>query len=76
MMPGRMERKTTAMIITWMYLFTRSAPIYPLQHNDIYVDDASLVVLGGGGAAPGAAGAAQVESGRLAIELSSNPSGS
>jgi LysM repeat protein len=28
-------------------VFTRSTPVYPLQHNDIYVDDASLVVVGG-----------------------------
>ncbi|MBI3361349.1 MAG: LysM peptidoglycan-binding domain-containing protein [Chloroflexi bacterium] len=31
-------------------VFTRSTPIYPLEHNDLYVDDASLVVVGGGGA--------------------------
>jgi LysM repeat protein len=29
-------------------VFTRSHPDYPLQHNDIYVDDASLVVVGTG----------------------------
>lgn len=29
-------------------VFTRSAPQWGLQHNDIYVDDASLVVVGGG----------------------------
>jgi LysM repeat protein len=33
-------------------VFTRSAPTYPLQHNDIYVDDASLVVVGQGQAQP------------------------
>lgn len=41
-------------------VFTRSTPLYPLQHNDIYLDDASLVVVGGGAAppvAPGASGA-------------------
>ena len=27
-------------------VFTYSRPIWPLQHNDVYVDDASLVVLG------------------------------
>jgi LysM repeat protein len=31
-------------------VFTRSAPVYPLQHNDIYLDDASLVVVGSGAA--------------------------
>ncbi len=30
-------------------VFTRSAPTYGLQHNDMYIDDASLVVVGGGG---------------------------
>ncbi len=30
-------------------VFTRSAPTYGLQHNDVYIDDASLVVVGGGG---------------------------
>jgi LysM repeat protein len=35
-------------------VFTRSAPAWPLQHNDIYVDDASLVVVGTGAAAPAA----------------------
>jgi LysM repeat protein len=29
-------------------VFTRSTPVYPLQHNDIYIDDASLVVVGAG----------------------------
>ena len=29
-------------------VFTRSTPQEPLQHNDIYVDDASLVVVGSG----------------------------
>jgi len=31
-------------------VYTRSTPTYGLQHNDIYIDDASLVVVGGGGA--------------------------
>ena len=26
-------------------VFTRSAPVYPLQHNDVYLDEASLVAL-------------------------------
>lgn len=26
-------------------VFTRSAPVYPLQHNDVYLDEAHLVVL-------------------------------
>lgn len=34
-------------------VFTRSRPIYPLQHNDIYVDDASLVVIDGSGSTTG-----------------------
>lgn len=29
-------------------VFTYSRPIYPLQHNDVYVDDAALVVVGSG----------------------------
>jgi LysM repeat protein len=40
-------------------VFTRSTPVYGLQHNDIYLDDASLVVVGattgttgGGGPTP------------------------
>ena len=33
-------------------VYTRSAPVYPLQHNDIYVDDASLVVVGAGAPQP------------------------
>jgi LysM repeat protein len=40
-------------------VFTRSTPVYGFQHNDIYLDDASLVVVGatsssagGGGPAP------------------------
>ncbi len=28
-------------------VFTYSQPVYPLQHNDVYVDDAALVVAGG-----------------------------
>jgi LysM repeat protein len=44
-------------------VFTRSAPHYALQHNDIYIDDASLVVVGTGSVAnpnpaPGATAAA------------------
>lgn len=35
-------------------VFTYSRPIYPLQHNDVYVDDAALVVVGAG-TAPGGA---------------------
>ncbi len=31
-------------------VFTRSRPDYPLQHNDVYVDDASLIVVGSGAA--------------------------
>jgi LysM repeat protein len=31
-------------------VFTRSAPAWPLQHNDIYIDDASLIVVGTGSA--------------------------
>jgi LysM repeat protein len=30
--------------------FTYSRPVYPLQHNDVYVDDAALVVAGAGSA--------------------------
>jgi LysM repeat protein len=37
-------------------VFTRSTPVYPIQHVDVYVDDASLVVVGGGGAAIAPAG--------------------
>ena len=29
-------------------VFTRSRPVYAIQHDDVYVDDASLVVVGGG----------------------------
>jgi hypothetical protein len=29
-------------------VFTYSRPIYPLQHDDVYVDDAALVVVGAG----------------------------
>ncbi len=29
-------------------VFTYSRPIYPLQHNDVYIDDAALVVVGQG----------------------------
>jgi LysM repeat protein len=31
-------------------VFTYSRPVYPLQHNDVYVDDAALVVAGTGSA--------------------------
>jgi LysM repeat protein len=45
-------------------VFTRSAPTWGLQHNDIYIDDASLVVVGGGtttnNPAPGATAAPTV----------------
>ena len=34
-------------------VFTRSKPDWPLQHNDIYLDDASLVVVGTGSVPPG-----------------------
>lgn len=37
---------------TTVTVFTRSAPTYGLQHNDVYIDDASLVVVGGGGTTP------------------------
>jgi hypothetical protein len=33
---------------TAVTVFTYSRPIYPLQHNDVYVDDAALVVVGTG----------------------------
>ena len=33
-------------------VYTRSTPVYGVQHNDIYVDDASLVVVGSGGGSP------------------------
>lgn len=33
-------------------VFTRSAPVWPLEHNDVYVDDASLVYVGGSAPAP------------------------
>jgi LysM repeat protein len=33
-------------------VFTRSTPVYGLQHNDIYLDDASLVVVGAGPVSP------------------------
>jgi LysM repeat protein len=39
-------------------VFTRSSPVYPIQHVDVYVDDASLVVVGGGSVQPAAAGPA------------------
>ena len=29
-------------------VYTRSQPVYALQHNDVYVDNASLVVVSGG----------------------------
>jgi LysM repeat protein len=35
-------------------VFTRSAPVYPLQHNDVYLDDASLVVVSGASSSGGA----------------------
>lgn len=38
-------------------VFTRSRPVYPVQHNDVYIDDASLVVVGGGAASPSAGAA-------------------
>ncbi|MBI4770394.1 MAG: LysM peptidoglycan-binding domain-containing protein, partial [Chloroflexi bacterium] len=31
---------------TRVTVFTYSRPVYPLQHNDLYVDDASLTVIG------------------------------
>ncbi|HLB50398.1 MAG TPA: LysM domain-containing protein [Anaerolineales bacterium] len=37
-------------------VFTYSRPIYPLQHNDMYVDDAALVVVGSGAVAPAPGG--------------------
>lgn len=38
-------------------VFTRSTPVYGFQHNDIYLDDASLVIVGSGPApAPTSAG--------------------
>jgi len=37
-------------------VFTYSRPIYPLQHNDVYVDDAALVVVGAGTAPSGNSG--------------------
>jgi LysM repeat protein len=33
-------------------VYTRSTPVFSLQHNDIYVDDASLVVVGGASTQP------------------------
>ncbi len=33
-------------------VFTYSQPVYPLQHNDVYVDDAALVALGKTTASP------------------------
>jgi LysM repeat protein len=33
-------------------VFTRSRPDWPVQHNDVYLDDASLVVVGAAPAAP------------------------
>jgi LysM repeat protein len=33
-------------------VFTRSRPVYAIQHDDVYLDDASLVVIGGGGQQP------------------------
>lgn len=35
---------------TTVTVFTRSAPVYGVQHNDVYVDDGSLVVVGAGAA--------------------------
>ena len=29
-------------------VWTHSQPVYPLEHNDVYVDEASLMVVGGG----------------------------
>jgi LysM repeat protein len=37
-------------------VFTRSLPHYAFQHNDIYVDDASLVVVGASGTSPNTGG--------------------
>jgi LysM repeat protein len=39
-------------------VFTRSRPEWPLEHNDIYLDDASLVVVGTGSVPPGGSGSA------------------
>jgi LysM repeat protein len=36
-------------------VFTRSTPVYPVQHVDVYVDDASLVVVGAGASQPASA---------------------
>ena len=33
-------------------VFTYSRPVYPLLHNDVYVDDASLIVMGAGAPPP------------------------
>jgi LysM repeat protein len=41
------EARARASTVT---VFTRSTPVYAIQHNDVYLDDASLVVIGGGGA--------------------------
>ena len=39
-------------------VFTRSSPLYGSQHNDIYLDDASLVAVGAASSGPGVAPAA------------------
>ena len=37
-------------------VFTRSTPFYGFQHNDMYLDDASLVAVGAGGSSSGNGG--------------------
>lgn len=37
-------------------VFTRSTPYWAVQHNDVYVDDANLVVVGAGGGTAGGGG--------------------
>jgi LysM repeat protein len=37
-------------------VFTRSTPFYGVQHNDMYLDDASVVVVGAGGGSGGGGG--------------------
>lgn len=53
-------------------VFTYSRPIYPLQHNDVYVDDAALVVVGTG-AVPGSGGRGGNTGGSVVRAQSTSP---
>jgi LysM repeat protein len=58
-------------------VFTRSTPYWGVQHNDMYVDDASLVVVGaGGGSASGNGGSATTTTTTTTPAPAAGPGGS